>query len=141
MDYVKMKNRYAVRLDPEDEITESVRAVCEKEQIKAAEIRGLGAVKSFEIGLYDLNQQKFLPSSFNEPGEIVSLWGDVGEMNGKIYHHIHMACGLSDSRVVGGHLISAVISATAELIIDPLDGTLDHRVNPNTGLNEWNLKH
>jgi predicted DNA-binding protein with PD1-like motif len=139
MDYQKMGEKYAVRLDPEDEIVASVRAVCLKEHITAAEVRGLGAVKEFEIGLYNLDQKKFIPASFHEPGEIVSLWGDIGEMNHEIYHHIHMSCGLGDCRVVGGHLIKAVISATAELIIDPLDGTLDHRVNPTTGLNEWDI--
>ncbi|NCB33586.1 MAG: DNA-binding protein, partial [Erysipelotrichia bacterium] len=105
MNYVKMGTRYAVRLDPNDEIIDSVRKVCEKEKIKAAEVRGIGAVKEFKVGLYDLGQKKFIPSEYQEPAEIVSLSGNIGEMDGKIYHHMHMSCSLGDCRVTGGHLI------------------------------------
>jgi hypothetical protein len=37
--------------------------------------------------------------------------------------------------VFGGHLNRAVVSATCEMVVDVLDGTVDRQYDPVTGLN------
>ena len=56
-------------------------------------------------------------------------------MNGEFYTHIHMSCGDSEGKVFGGHLNKAIVSATCEMFIDIIDGTIDRYKDLETGLN------
>ena len=49
--------------------------------------------------------------------------------------HLHISVGDDKGRVFGGHLNSAVISATAEIFIDIIDGKVEREVSKQTGLN------
>ena len=67
--------------------------------------------------------------------EIVSLTGTIDSMKGAYYSHFHMSAGDAQGHVVGGHLNQAVISATGEIIITLLDGSVDREFSPEVGLN------
>ena len=56
-------------------------------------------------------------------------------MNGGFYCHLHMSAADENGRVFGGHLNSAVVSATCEMIITVIDGNADRRFDEKTGLN------
>ena len=49
--------------------------------------------------------------------------------------HLHMSAGNDKGEVFGGHLNRAVVSATCEMVVDVLDGTVDRQYDPVTGLN------
>ena len=55
--------------------------------------------------------------------------------DGEFYAHLHMSAGDTEGRVLGGHLNEAVISATCELVLEIMDGTVERRFDPETGLN------
>ncbi len=44
--------------------------------------------------------------------EITSLVGNISQMNGEVYLHIHINLANEENKVFGGHLTSAIISAT-----------------------------
>ena len=46
-----------------------------------------------------------------------------------------MSAGDTEGRVLGGHLNEAVISATCGLVLEIMDGTVERRLDPETGLN------
>jgi predicted DNA-binding protein with PD1-like motif len=140
MEYRRYADRIAVRLDPGEELITEILAVFQAEHLASAEVRGLGAVSECTLGLYDLEAHVFLPTEFHEAGEIVSLIGTVTRKDGQPYPHLHMAIGRRDCSTVGGHLIRAVISATAEIMIEPIDGTIERRQNPATGINEMKFQ-
>ena len=51
------------------------------------------------------------------------------------YGHFHISIGDDEGRVWGGHLNRAVISATCELVVTVLDGRVERKPDPETGLN------
>ena len=67
--------------------------------------------------------------------EIVSLGRTITTKDGEFYAHLHMSAGDTEGRVLGGHLNEAVISATCELVLEIMDGTVERRFDPETGLN------
>lgn len=67
--------------------------------------------------------------------EIVSLEGNIARKDGEPILHLHTSVACEDCRVFGGHLHSADISVTAEIIIDVIDGELTKEFDEETGAN------
>lgn len=135
MEYFRAQDTYLVRLDPEEEILTQLHALAEKERIQLAEVSGLGALKEFEICVYNVAEKAFYHNAYTEALELVSLSGTITQLDGNPYLHIHAAAGDSTGRVVGGHLKKAVVSATAEITVHVLEGRFGRKWNEEIGLN------
>ena len=135
MDYRKFGETYLVRMDKGEEILESLRELSEKEHIRLASVEALGAVNDFTVGVLRTADKKYKARTFTGDHEIVSLTGTIDTMGGDFYCHLHMSAGDTEGRVLGGHLNEAVISATCELVLEIMDGTVERRFDPETGLN------
>ena len=135
MDYRRFGDTVMVRMDRGEEITEQLRKVAEKEKICLASVEALGAVNDFTVGVYNTAEKKYYSNRFEGAFEIVSLTGTVTTMDGQFYHHLHMSAGDDKGAVFGGHLNSAVVSATCEMVIRVIDGTVERRHDPEIGLN------
>ena len=97
---------------------------------------GLGAVDQFTVGVYDVDKREYHALSYAGAYEITSLVGTINTMNGEYYAHLHMSAADEDGTAVGGHLNSARISGTGELVITVTDGTVDRfKDEKETGLN------
>lgn len=135
MDYRKFGNTYIVRLDKGEEILEQVKALALQEGIRLASVQALGAVNDFTVGVFNTTEKKYYANSFQGSYEIVSLTGTIDTMNGDFYCHLHMSAGDGQGRVVGGHLNRAVISATCEMVVTEIPGTVDRAFSEEIGLN------
>ena len=135
MQYRKFGGRYYVRIDRGEEILSQLKALCEHEHITLAEVKALGAVDDFTVGLFDVAEKKYHVNRFTFPAEIVSLWGTVTTKDGKFYPHIHLSAGDKDGHVFGGHMNSARVSATCEMVIDVVDGIVERKMSEEVGLN------
>ena len=118
MEYRKFNNTIVARIDKGEEILDKIKEIANKENIKLANINALGATNNFTGDF-----------------EIVSLTGTINTMNGEFYSHIHMSAGNDKGEVFGGHLNRAIVSATCEMVINIIDGTVDREFNENIGLN------
>lgn len=124
MEYKVFKDIVAIRLDKGDEITESVKAVAEKENIRAGYVTGIGAVDRLETGVFDLVGKKYEKYFYEGNKEINNLTGNLTEMDGKPYLHLHITCAGKNGEIVGGHLLSGRISITAEIFVQIIDGKI-----------------
>lgn len=141
MQFRRFGNTYFVRMDRGEEIMSSLMKLCVEEKITLGEIKALGAVDDFTVGLFDVAEKKFHANHFEFPAEIVSLWGTVTTKDGKPYLHVHMSAADKDGHVFGGHLNSARVSATCEMIVEDLsegDSTgyvVERKFSDEVGLN------
>ena len=135
MDYRRFGKEIVVRMDPGEEILEQVKAVAEREKIRLASVSALGAVNEFTAGVYKTDEKQYLANNFKGSFEIVSLTGTINTMNGAFYCHLHMSAGDETGKVLGGHLNRAVVSATCEMVIRLIDGTVDRYHDEQIGLN------
>ena len=140
MEYRRFQDTIILRLDPGEEICERLLAVAGEEDIRLAQISGLGAVKAFTTGVFNTVEKKYYANDFSGPYEITSLTGTLTQMDGKPYLHDHMSAGDSEGKVVGGHLNRAVISATAEIVIRIVDGAVDREFSEKVGLNLFRFR-
>ena len=135
MQYKRFGDTILARFDKGEEILEQLQKVAEAEGILLAEISALGAVNDFTVGVYNTAEKKYYANHFEGAFEIVSLTGTVSTMNGAYYAHLHMSAGNDKGEVFGGHLNRALISATCEMVIRVIDGTVDRAFSEEIGLN------
>lgn len=135
MDYRRFGDTLVIRMDPEEEILATLKTIALKENIKLASVQALGAVSSFRAGVYDLARHEYHVNRFEGAYEIVSLTGSINTMNGEYYSHLHIAAGDEKGSVAGGHLNEAIVSATCEMFVTIIDGTVDRIKSPDTGIN------
>lgn len=135
MEYRRFDNTIIVRMDRGEDLFEKLRRVAILENVKLASISALGTFSSMTVGIYDLDQKKFIGNDFEGMYEIVSLTGTINTMNGEYYCHLHSAAGDRNGNVFGGHLSRGIVGATLEMVITVIDGAVDREKDEETGLN------
>ncbi|MDD7593184.1 MAG: DNA-binding protein [Peptoniphilaceae bacterium] len=135
MDYRRFGKTLVCRIDRGEEVLECLEKLAASEHIHLAEVRGLGAVDDFVVGLYDVEKQEYLKNHFTFPAEITNLWGTINTMDGNYYAHLHMSVADAEGHVFGGHLNEAHVAATCEMLITEIDGTVDRYHDDSIGLN------
>ena len=121
MEFKRFENDYVVRLNKGENVIESLKKLCKEENIKLAEITGLGASDKVEIGVFNINTKEYKTKVFEGMFEITSLVGNATRKDGEVYLHIHINFGDAEGNVYGGHLVDSKISATSEIILRKID--------------------
>ena len=137
MEYRRFGDTILVRLERGEELLEQLARLAQAERIPLASVQGLGAVDRFTVGVYNVEEQVYRSREYTGSYEIVSLTGTVDTMQGQFYCHLHMSAADGEGTVRGGHLNRATVSATCELVLRCIDGTIDRQRDTVTGLNLW----
>lgn len=139
MDYRRFGDKIVARIDRGEEIHEQLEKIALREGVRLAEVSALGAVDDFTVGVYKVAEKQYFANSFQGPFEIVSLTGTISTKDGAYYSHLHMSAGNEKGEVFGGHLNRARVSATCEMVISIIDGTVERRFDPEIGLNLFEM--
>ena len=136
MEYRRFGDSVVLRIQKGEEILETIKEVCAREQIALAEVSGIGAVNDVTLGVFNSEKFEYESQRFTGDMEIASCTGSVTQMNGEIYLHLHMVVGnVTKSIVHTGHLNQARISLTGEFILRVIDGQVGREYSPEVGLN------
>lgn len=135
MDYKKLKDKYILRLDKGEEVLSSLKEFCQDHSINLGEISGLGSTNDVTIGLFNTKEKKYYSKKFSGDFEIINLTGNISTMDDEIYLHIHTVISDYELNAYGGHLNSAIVSGTAEIIINVIEGNVNRKFDSNIGLN------
>ena len=129
------------RLDKGSDVLEGLAEVCRTHQVRAAEVRAVGALEQVVLCEYDQRaRQHKAGRRFDAQFEIVSLGGNISERDGKLF--VHAKVSLSRERdngieLVGGQLVSGRVFAV-EFVIDVFDDLILRRApDAQTGLQLW----
>lgn len=143
MDDVKhiLSNPYheVLRFNSGDDVLRGILDFAEKQGIEAAWLSAIGSVQDVELGFYDLKKQEYLKKNFDEAMELLEASGTIAVMNGKPMLHVHGVFGGKNYETLGGHIHRMIASAAVEVFIHKIDGRLERRRDPQTGLNLLDL--
>lgn len=144
MEYRKADNRIYIRLDKDGEIIASLAAVCLKEKIGSAVFSGIGACDYVIVGTYVGEKHEYLRHPVKGMLEMTSLNGNVTTMkDGSLHTHAHAMFAYldgEDMKSVGGHLLTARICYTGEIIMEPMAGpVIGRKHDPRTGIEIWDV--
>ena len=135
MKFRKFGTKFILRIDKGEEIIETLRKFCAEQKIALGTVTGIGATDRAVIGLFDTQEKKYYSSEISGDREISPLLGNISTMDGKPYLHIHANLCDKSHQCLGGHLNSAVVSATFEAVIEKFEGKADRYFDKEIGLN------
>lgn len=139
MNYKQFNNKVIIRVDKGEELVDCLKTICKKLDIKLGSVIGIGSTDKVTIGLLNTKTKKYQSKEFIGDHEITSLVGNITTMNGEVYLHLHLTICNIEHKAIGGHLTSAIISATFEGIIDIIQGQITREYNDEVGLNNLKL--
>ena len=135
MRVVPIESGYFVRLDLGEEIVGTLTALVKERQITGGSITGIGAVKSAELGYFDVHRKEYAKRTFEDDMELVAMNGNITWLeDGEPMIHAHALLSGADLTAVGGHLFSAEIAVTGEVFIQTHDSRLERKPDKRTGL-------
>lgn len=147
MEYKKIGGRVYIRMDKGDEVIAGLRQVCQELKIKSATFQGIGACDQVIVGTYIPARQEFLQHERNGMLEMVSLHGNiVTNDKEELVEHAHgmfsyLKHDSGEMAYLGGHLLSAWIGYTAEIVLDMVeDGYIGQQFDSVTGINVWKVE-
>jgi predicted DNA-binding protein with PD1-like motif len=125
---------WQLRLDLEEEITETLTNFLKQENIRSGRIQGIGAVKDAVLGFFNTETNTYDKKTFEGEWELLSLLGNITIKDGEPFPHLHVMISGADYITYGGHLFSAIIAVTGELYIQPLSVPVERQIDTRTGL-------
>ena len=126
---------FAVVLETGDEVMASLQSFVRERRIAAAQITAIGAFKSVVLKYFDWDSKKYMSNKVDEQVEVASLIGDVAVApSGEPALHIHLVVGRRDGTALAGHLGSAMVRPTLEVVITESPAHLQKVEDPATGL-------
>jgi len=139
MEYKRCGKKVLVRIDLGEEIVETLKQLCTELGIKLGTIQGIGATNKATVGLLDVKTKQYHSKELTGDHEITCLLGNITTMQKKPYLHLHITLCNEKNQAVGGHLTSAVVSATFEGVIDILKGEISREYDETIGINLMKL--
>lgn len=125
---------YVVALETGDEAIKCLTDFVRRQEVEAASITAIGAFRRAVLGYFDWQSKQYKKIPVDEQVEVLSAIGDVAVADGQPTLHIHAVLGKSDGSVVGGHLLSAEVRPTLEVILTQSPSYLRKAKDPETGL-------
>lgn len=133
---------YLITLSRGEKVREALTALCKKEGIFSGVFHAIGAVEDAEIGYYDLSTRSYFFKTFREAMEVASMIGNVAEVDGAPFLHIHAALSKMDESLacVGAHIAEATVAVTLEVFLTPFSVPVKRVYDEETGLKLLSLK-
>ena len=122
-------------LEQGEDIVEAVTDIAREQGGKFGTVSGIGACASAELNFYNLDTQRYEAREVNEALELTSLLGNISHIDDKPFAHLHGTFGTRDFQTLSGHLTKAVVSATAEIVIQMTNLDVNRTHDEETGLN------
>lgn len=124
-----------VILDTGDEILSSLKSVARTEHLAGSSFKAIGALSDVELGWFNGETRKYQTVvKLEEQVELLSLIGDIALKDGKPEVHAHLVIGQRDGSAHGGHLLSATVRPTCEIVITESPKHLQKEIDPESGI-------
>ena len=125
---------YAVIFDKGDEPHSGLQRFAEEEHISGASLTAVGALSSATLGYFNRDRMDYDEIPVDEQVEVLSMVGDIALSDGQPEVHAHLVVGKKDGSTMGGHLRSAQVWPTLEVMVTETPAHLRKRYDRETGL-------
>lgn len=126
---------FAVIFDTGEDPVAGLTRFAEEHDITGAGFTAIGAFSEALLGYFDWQKKDYDRIPVREQVEVLALVGDVAvEEDQRKKLHAHVVLGRRDGSAFGGHLLSAAVRPTLEVILTETPGYLQRKHDAQTGL-------
>jgi predicted DNA-binding protein with PD1-like motif len=126
---------FALIFETGDEILSSLKSFAVAEGLSGSSFKAIGALSHVKLGWFSWKTKSYETSvNFDEQVELLSLVGDIALKDAEPQIHAHLVVGRSDGTAHGGHLMSATVRPTCELILTESPQHLRKQIDPESGI-------
>jgi uncharacterized protein len=125
---------YAVVFDSGDEVMAGLKKFVNEHHLTSGRFTAIGAFQTAELGFFDYDIKDYKKIDVPEQVEVLSLLGDIALFGNESKVHAHVVLGKYDGNAIGGHLMSAIVHPTLEVILEETSGYLQRKMDRETWL-------
>jgi predicted DNA-binding protein with PD1-like motif len=126
---------YAVVLETGDEVMACLGRFARAEGVDGARLSAIGAFRKAVLAWFDWDAKAYRDIAVDEQVEVASLNGDIGvDESGAPALHVHLVLGRRDGSAIAGHLKSAEVRPTLEVLVTETPSHLRRVKDAATGL-------
>lgn len=126
---------YALILETGDEVMDSLGRFARETGVTGAKISAIGALRRAVLLYFDWETKAYQELPVDEQVEVASLNGDIGiDEAGAPALHVHLVLGRRDGSALAGHLKSAEVRPTLEVLVTDTPRHLRRVKDEETGL-------
>lgn len=134
MRFQRFGRRLQVRIESGEHVLEPLVELCRREGVGYGVVNGLGAVRWVRLAYLNGETREYEMHEVTEQLEVVSLIGNVTQRDDAPFLHLHVSLGRRDLSMLGGHFLDAIADPTLEVSIQPEEGTIVRRMDPDLGM-------
>src|SRR5271166_1459860 len=126
--------QYAVIFYEGDEAFSGLLEFAEKYHVTSAHFTAIGAVNGATLGWFDPQRKMYKKIPIDGQHEVIGMSGDIALYKGKPVVHTHMVVGGPGGTTRAGHVLSAYVSPTLEVMVTVDPVAMHKRFDPDTDL-------
>ena len=134
MQYKQVDDTYIIYVEQDENIMAKLTQFCKDQNIINGQLSGIGAIKTIDLGVYDLEKKEYVRFIYEDLWELTSFQGNILLKDGDPFIHAHITITDHTLNVKGGHLFEAKVGAVGEFILRKIDANVKREHDPNIGL-------
>mgnify|MGYP003746537193 FL=1 len=139
MKYRLENKKVLVALERGEELFESLYKIIKELDIEFGWINGIGAASDIVLGSYPSSTKQYVKKSFNGEFELASIMGNITTKEDNPFIHIHATISDEECNAFAGHLFTATIAVTCEIILNISDKPIIRKECSEVGLYLWDF--
>ncbi len=132
--YDGSEKTWALVFDPGDEVVSTLLEFARQQRLGGSRLTAIGGFSQVTLGYFELDKKEYRPILLHEQVEVMSLVGNIARRDGEPFLHAHVVVGKCDGSAWGGHLLSAHVRPTLEVLLVESPGRLERKLDPATNL-------
>ncbi|QVL56783.1 MAG: DNA-binding protein [Simkaniaceae bacterium] len=137
-DYTK---GYVLKLEPGEELHETLIAFATKKRIPSAFFQGIGGLTNIELGYFNRAKNDYERRHFDGDYELVCANGNISDVDGKHFAHTHVVISDEKFQTFSGHFFKGIITITAEIFLFPIDIAMLRKPDEKLNFHGLDLPH
>lgn len=139
MKYRLENKKVLIALEKGEELFDSLYKIIKDLDIKFGWINGIGAANDIVLGAYPSSTKQYIKKNFNGEFELASIMGNITTKGDSPFIHIHATISDEECNAFAGHLFTATIAVTCEIILNISNKPIIRKECSEVGLYLWDF--